>query len=61
MSWTWGGRAVRVAALVGEQARWHGAGWWGSAGQTVGDRHPRLWCAWGTSNLFSFCPIVRAA
>eukprot|EP00966_Prymnesium_polylepis_P029709 690183-Prymnesium_polylepis.1 len=47
MSWTWGGRAVRVAALMGEQTQWHDAGWWGGAGWTVGDRHPRLWCAWG--------------
>eukprot|EP00966_Prymnesium_polylepis_P285610 6597466-Prymnesium_polylepis.1 len=23
----WGGRAVRDAALVGEQTRWHDAGW----------------------------------
>eukprot|EP00966_Prymnesium_polylepis_P139601 3225706-Prymnesium_polylepis.1 len=57
----WGGRAVRVAALVGEQTRWHDAGWWGAAGRTVGDRHPRLWCARGTSAFSSFSPIVRAA
>eukprot|EP00966_Prymnesium_polylepis_P052020 1204786-Prymnesium_polylepis.1 len=24
-------------------------------------RHPRLWCAWGTSAFCCFCPIVRAA
>eukprot|EP00966_Prymnesium_polylepis_P310693 7178366-Prymnesium_polylepis.1 len=58
MSWTWGGRAVRVAALVGEQTWWHDAGWWGGAGRTVGDRHPRLLCAWGTSASSSFCPIA---
>eukprot|EP00966_Prymnesium_polylepis_P087807 2031729-Prymnesium_polylepis.1 len=61
MSWTWGGRAVRVAALVGEQTLWHYAGWWIAAGRTVGDHHPRLWCALGASAFFSFCPIVRAA
>ena len=27
------------------------------AGWTVGDRHPRLWCAWGTSASCTFCPI----
>eukprot|EP00966_Prymnesium_polylepis_P221832 5132026-Prymnesium_polylepis.2 len=31
----------------GGQTRQHGAGWWGGAGLTVGDRHSRLWCAWG--------------
>eukprot|EP00966_Prymnesium_polylepis_P070303 1634223-Prymnesium_polylepis.1 len=41
------GRAMRDAALVGGQTRQHGAEWWGGAGRTIGDRHPRLWCAWG--------------
>eukprot|EP00966_Prymnesium_polylepis_P153804 3551492-Prymnesium_polylepis.1 len=40
--WTWRGRAVRDAALVGGQTRWYDAGWWGGAGLSVGDRHPRL-------------------
>eukprot|EP00966_Prymnesium_polylepis_P317801 7341747-Prymnesium_polylepis.1 len=29
----------------------------GSRPWTVGDRHPRLWCAWGTSD--SFAPFAR--
>jgi len=60
MGWTLGGQAVRYAAIVGGQTRWHDAGWLGGAGWTVGDRHPRLWCAWDTSAFCSFCPIVRA-
>ena len=48
---------MRYAALVGEQTRWHDAGWWGGAGWTVGDHHPRVWCAWGTS---AFWRAVRA-
>eukprot|EP00966_Prymnesium_polylepis_P050881 1178225-Prymnesium_polylepis.1 len=24
------------------------AWWWGGTGRTVGGRHPRLWCAWGS-------------
>ena len=39
------------SALVGGDTRQHDAGWWGGAGRTVGDRHPRLWCAWGTSDF----------
>mmetsp|Transcript_34287 Transcript_34287/g.89621 ORF Transcript_34287/g.89621 Transcript_34287/m.89621 type:complete len:202 (+) Transcript_34287:284-889(+) len=60
MGWTLGGQAVRDAALVGGQTRWHDAGWLGGAGWTVGDRHPRLWCAWGTSASCTFCPIDYA-
>eukprot|EP00966_Prymnesium_polylepis_P171040 3953616-Prymnesium_polylepis.1 len=33
---------LRRSCLVGEQTRWHDVGWWGGAGRTVGDRHPRL-------------------
>ena len=51
------GRAVRDLALVAGQTRQHDAGWWGGAGWTIGDRHPRLWCAWGTSASCTFCPI----
>eukprot|EP00966_Prymnesium_polylepis_P175705 4066639-Prymnesium_polylepis.1 len=29
--------------------------------RTVGDRHPRLWCAWGRRFFLPFYPIVRAA
>eukprot|EP00966_Prymnesium_polylepis_P150202 3469532-Prymnesium_polylepis.1 len=61
MGWSWGGRAVRDAALVGRQTRQHDAEWWGGAGQTVGDHHPRLWCAWGTSDFCCCCSVVRAA
>ena len=49
---------MRDSALVGGQTRQHDAEWWGGAGRTVGDRHPRLWCAWGTSAFGTFCPIV---
>eukprot|EP00966_Prymnesium_polylepis_P311868 7206244-Prymnesium_polylepis.1 len=49
------------SAECGGQTRWHYAGWWVGAGRTVGDRHPRLWCAWGGYALSCFCPIVRAA
>ena len=51
---------MRNAALVAGQKRQPNAGWWGGAGWTVGDRHPRLWCAWDTSAFCSCCPIVRA-
>ena len=60
MGRTWGGLAMRNAALVAGQKRQPNAGWWGGAGWTVGDRHPRLWCAWDKSAFCSFCPIVRA-
>eukprot|EP00966_Prymnesium_polylepis_P105470 2442565-Prymnesium_polylepis.1 len=43
MSWTWAGRAVRDAALVGGQTRQQDEGWWGGADRTIGDRHPRQW------------------
>ena len=49
---------MRNAPLVAGQKRQHVAGWWGGAGQTVGGRYPRLWCAWGTSDFCSFCSIV---
>eukprot|EP00966_Prymnesium_polylepis_P042195 980064-Prymnesium_polylepis.1 len=50
----------RVVVRRGRRKTWPGpndAGWWGGAGRTVGDRHFRLWCAWGTSAFPSFCPI----
>ena len=43
---------MRVAALVGEQTRWHDAGWWRGAGRTVGDRATPARGARGVRPLF---------
>eukprot|EP00966_Prymnesium_polylepis_P220768 5106336-Prymnesium_polylepis.1 len=45
---------MRLSWVVGGQTRWRDTGWWGGAGRTVGDRHPRLWCAWGSPLFAAF-------